>query len=419
MGNINSLSNYTIFPEGFRVFSIVFIHFLLVLGAGVITVAVVIAKRNDVSEAKGKAKRRTGNLDAGTSRTKANKDVTTGVNRTEAGKGEAEVINSTKDRRVKEAVINTTKGCEGKALRINGAEIEEEATIKIIPSKTEEKTAAKSSQAAASDISDEEITVTIPNNVYDENKKTGMVLAFEFSALQGIGRRKEQQDAFGVSSEERFDTDGFFAVLCDGMGGMAEGGMIARETVVKFLGAFPLEEGVSSVNSWIESQSRSVYRRFRGQGGTTLVAVWIKGDQLRFWCAGDSDLFLLREGKLYSLNQRHEYKNELILKSLDGLIPLEAAFSERQAGALLEYIGKENVKCDYSIRPFKLIAGDTLLLCSDGISDTLTLRQIRENISFSEPKSCCVNLEKDILSQRNPNQDNYTAIVVKFNGKNR
>lgn len=50
----------------------------------------------------------------------------------------------------------------------------------------------------------------------------------ELANLQGLGEREEQQDAFGISRMERVEEDGLLAVLCDGMGGMAQGGMIAR-----------------------------------------------------------------------------------------------------------------------------------------------------------------------------------------------
>ena len=62
--------------------------------------------------------------------------------------------------------------------------------------------------------------------------------ALEAANLQGLGNRTEQQDAFGVSPLERYESDGLLAVLCDGMGGMAEGGRIAAETVEELLGAF-------------------------------------------------------------------------------------------------------------------------------------------------------------------------------------
>ena len=246
-------------------------------------------------------------------------------------------------------------------------------------------------------------------------EKPAPLPVLELANLQGLGMREEQQDAFGISRMGRLEEDGLLAVLCDGMGGMAEGGMIAAETAAEMVGMFPWEDD-GAVAEWLRQRSSRVFQQFRGHGGTTLVAALIRGQSLSFWCIGDSDLFLLREGKLYALNVRQEFKNDLVLRALEGAFPVEEAFTDPQAGALSEYIGKEDVKCDYTYLPFSLQAEDVLLLCSDGVSDTLTLKQIREAMALS-PQACCDRLESEILAAGKANQDNYTAIVVKYHGK--
>lgn len=236
----------------------------------------------------------------------------------------------------------------------------------------------------------------------------------ELANLQGIGSREEQQDAFGISRMARMEEDGLLAVLCDGMGGLAEGGRIAAETAAEMVAMFPWEDD-GTVPEWVRQRSGRVYQQFRGHGGTTLVAALLRGRSLSFWCVGDSDLFLLREGTLYELNVRQEFKNDLVLRALEGAFPVEDAFTDPQAGALSEYIGKEDVRCDYTYLPFSLQPEDVLLLCSDGVSDTLTLKQIREAMALP-PQDCCDKLEEEILAAGRPNQDNYTAIVMQYHG---
>ena len=239
---------------------------------------------------------------------------------------------------------------------------------------------------------------------------------FLISANTDIGTlKKTNQDSVLIKKIHTCQGEMVFAVLCDGMGGMAEGGRIAAETVSELMGIFPWADD-SDIPGWISQRSTRVYQQFRGHGGTTLVAVLLKGNRLSFWCVGDSDLFLLREGKLYGMNIRQEYKNDLVLRALDGAFPVEEAFHDSQAGALSEYIGKEEVNCDYNRIPFSLRPEDALLLCSDGISDTLTLKQIREAMALS-PQVCCNKLEKEILSADKPSQDNYTTIVLNYHGK--
>ena len=51
------------------------------------------------------------------------------------------------------------------------------------------------------------------------------------------------------------------------------------------------------------------------------------------------------------------------------------------------------------------------------MSDTLTLKQIREAMALSS-QACCDKLEEEILAAGKPGQDNYTAIALKYHGKN-
>ena len=222
----------------------------------------------------------------------------------------------------------------------------------------------KGSQAVAEPVSEpvmEPITEPVTGPVLESVAEcTKPLMKLELANLQGIGSREEQQDAFGISPMDRYEEDGLLAVLCDGMGGMAEGGRIAAETVSELLGIFPWEDN-SSVPEWVFGRSARVYRQFRGHGGTTLVAAFLKENLLSFWCVGDSDLFLLRKGRLYGMNIRQEFKNDLVLRALDGAFPVEDA--------------------------------------------------------FYHPQACCDRLEQEILSIGRPGQDNYTAIVLKYHGK--
>ena len=77
--------------------------------------------------------------------------------------------------------------------------------------------------------------------VTETTEKPVPLPVLELANLQGIGSREEQQDAFGISRLERLETDGLLAVLCDGMGGLAEGGMIAAQTAAEMIGIFPWE----------------------------------------------------------------------------------------------------------------------------------------------------------------------------------
>ena len=88
----------------------------------------------------------------------------------------------------------------------------------------------------------------------------------ELANLQGVGSREEQQDAFGISRMDRYEEDGLLAVLCDGMGGMAEGGMIAAETAPSWWGSF-LGQMTAMCPAGYTSEAPESTSSFAGTGG--------------------------------------------------------------------------------------------------------------------------------------------------------
>jgi len=237
-------------------------------------------------------------------------------------------------------------------------------------------------------------------------------MSIEIANVQGIGNRSEQQDAFGASRISDYKTNGILLVVCDGMGGMASGGVIARDVLARILEAFPWKDDFD-VPAYLSSISGNVYDNFYGQGGSTVVMIHLKENRLKFWNIGDSDILLLRNGVLIPLNIRHEYSNDLIVKGLELGFPVSDAFSDPQAAALSEYIGKRNPACETNRLPIELLDGDTLLLCSDGISDTLSFDQIAADLALPVDQAAS-KMEQDIISANLENQDNYTGIILRY-----
>jgi protein phosphatase len=236
----------------------------------------------------------------------------------------------------------------------------------------------------------------------------------EIANVQGIGNRTEQQDAFGASRISDYGTDGILLTVCDGMGGMSSGGVIARDVLSKIMEVFPWKEDFD-VPGYLTSISNNVYENFYGQGGTTVVMIHLKENKLKFWSIGDSDILLLRDGVLSALNIRHEYSNELIIKALELGFPAADAFSDPQAAALSNYIGKRNPVCETNRLLLELKDGDTLLLCSDGISDTLSFDQIAADLMLPVDEAAS-QMEEEIISANLENQDNYTGIILRYIG---
>jgi len=238
--------------------------------------------------------------------------------------------------------------------------------------------------------------------------------------LQGLGKRETQQDAFAVSSLERMGEQGLFALVCDGMGGMEDGGEIARKVTEYLRQGFSFDPSAPEaldtlIRTLLEAANREVYAEHFRRGGTTVVAVHIWQDAFRFWSVGDSDIFLYRKGRLYAVNLRQEYQNDLMLEAVRGKMDPEDAMQNPQASALSAFIGDNSLRMDASRQPIPLEPGDKLLLCSDGISDALHQGQMEAALAYAPP-SACDRLEEAILAAAKSGQDNYTAVIIGYSG---
>ncbi len=195
--------------------------------------------------------------------------------------------------------------------------------------------------------------------------------------VQGIGRRERQEDSFALlnaADMTAFREKGLFAVVADGMGGLADGREASEAAVSGFLqlfaglaedGALPrqLVEGTLAVNE-------ALFRRFGGRSGTTAVAVRVHQGQLHWVSVGDSAIFLMRSGGVFQVNREHTRLNELYLQEL-GREPSDRtrAEADEDARRLSSFLGMGTVpEVDYNRRPFLLRPGDVLSGCSDGSS---------------------------------------------------
>ncbi|MDR1187274.1 MAG: serine/threonine-protein phosphatase [Bifidobacteriaceae bacterium] len=234
---------------------------------------------------------------------------------------------------------------------------------------------------------------------------------------QGQGAREYQQDRYAVWADP--DSDELHLVVADGMGGAEHGEAIAEATVQAISGALSdlaqtqPEAAFSQVTTAIDEVSREVLARHRTQGGTTLIACRAWANNLWFASVGDSSLYLRRDERLFELNRRHEYRLDLWRRVLNGDLTLAESEADPQLEALASYIGCEELSIDATLTPLALQPGDTILACSDGVSDTLSQGELRSLLGL-EPKLAADALARRVVAADLPHQDNYTAVVARY-----
>ena len=148
----------------------------------------------------------------------------------------------------------------------------------------------------------------------------------------------------------------------------------------------------------------------RGLGTTAMVA-GLLGDTLFLAQVGDSRAYLIRDGVARQITKDQSLMQRLI--EAGELTPDEAERSERR-NIILQALGPEpTVKIDLTYQ--KLRRGDTLVLCTDGLSGLVKKDEIAE-VVVSQPD--LVEVCRDLIDRANENggPDNITVIAARFEG---
>jgi serine/threonine protein phosphatase PrpC len=141
--------------------------------------------------------------------------------------------------------------------------------------------------------------------------------------------------------------------------------------------------------------------------GTTLSALLVVGDQGFIAHVGDSRIYLARAGRPQQVTEDHTVYNELIKR---GKLSREQIEKVQQKSAITRAVGVyERVEVDTLV--IELIAGDTLVIASDGLHGYLASPDdLREPLQLEGDASAKALID---LANSRGGKDNITTIVVK------
>jgi protein phosphatase len=210
---------------------------------------------------------------------------------------------------------------------------------------------------------------------------------------------------------------GALMVVADGMGGHEGGEIASRITVDRVRAAYytasappqeALPDAVRAANLAVLEHARQ-NPRLAGMGTTCTAVAVVDGAA---WLAhvGDSRLYLVRGGAAYRMTQDHSAAMELVAQ---GLLTLAEADHHEQRNIIVRAVGtRERVEVTTWKDPFPLRPGDSLVLSTDGMHETIRDEEIGELAErAADCRDACQLLLR--LALERDGSDNITVAVLR------
>ena len=241
-------------------------------------------------------------------------------------------------------------------------------------------------------------------------------LRLEVAGLSDMGcERPNNEDAFGAFGADG-EESGCLLVVADGMGGAAAG-EVASRTAVEVLragwgkkdaeeeGATVLLRSVERANETIHEAAESEHR-LHGMG-TTCTALLAADGVAQVAHVGDSRAYLISEGRIRQLTRDHTLGEEL--RNVVGMDPSQVQEAQH---VLTRSLGTQpGIEVDTLPEPLVLEAGQTFVLCSDGLSNMVAEEEILDIVGTSAPEEACRRLVD--LARERGGPDNITVQVAR------
>ncbi|MFZ4664436.1 MAG: PP2C family protein-serine/threonine phosphatase, partial [Caldilineaceae bacterium] len=262
-------------------------------------------------------------------------------------------------------------------------------------------------------------------------------------ALTDAGRSgKNNEDNFVVFESQVGGKEGATGwatvpvlMVADGIGGNVAGETASQMAVDTFREAFVRTQELSPSQRLVEaleSANSAIYQKTLEQPnlqgmGTTVVAAALLRERLYVAHAGDSRAYLIRKGKAYQLTLDHtwaqeaieagrltpaqarEHPNRHVIKRYVGIAPtveVDPLLVDINRGPLDPDQIQSWPKSDH----LDLQPDDTLLLCSDGLTDVVSDKEIEQTVTRNQPQEAARKLIE--LANKAGGPDNITVLIL-------
>jgi len=232
-----------------------------------------------------------------------------------------------------------------------------------------------------------------------------------YAGVTDPGRRRRRNEDAYVAEPPLF-------AIADGMGGAQAGEVASGLAAAVLEEATGDERGEERVASLIQEANRRVFQRSNedaatsGMGTTMTVALIDNSDgTIAFGHVGDSRAYRIRGGALEQLTDDHSLVGELVRS---GRLSPEEAETHPQRSVITRALGTEP---DVDVDTFTTEAEpeDIYLLCSDGLTDMISTREI---LSVVEASRDLDDAARSLIDAANAGggEDNITVVLFQIDG---
>jgi len=237
-----------------------------------------------------------------------------------------------------------------------------------------------------------------------------MTLALHYALLSDVGLLREGNEDSAYAGPR-------LLAIADGMGGHAAG-EVASAVAISAIA--PLDrQNLTDSDDMLEALAAAVASArntlhdmsvsdpsVEGMG-TTLTALLWAGARVAVCHIGDSRAYLLRDGDLYQITRDHTLIQSLVD---EGRLSPAAAANHPQRSLIMRAL-QGSTEADPDLAIHDAILGDRYLLCSDGLTDVVSDKQVHEVLSTVPDADQAVR-QLIALANRNGGPDNITCIVA-------
>ncbi|MFA6971054.1 MAG: protein phosphatase 2C domain-containing protein [Gallionella sp.] len=239
---------------------------------------------------------------------------------------------------------------------------------------------------------------------------------FSIHQASHIGNRKYNQDRVAYA----YSKDALLLVLADGMGGHLHGEVAAGLAMETFVESFSHHAHIDNPADFLSVTMLQAHRRIMDLPqkmdhffpGTTCVAALIQDGKLYWGHAGDSRLYLLRNGKVLAKTLDHS----MVQMWLEcGVIDEEEARTHPRRNQITNCLGGSEDLFEIELgNPVVLQSGDVVLLCSDGLCGPFVDKELVAAFAGIAVDTELDKLIVRALALENGHADNATGIALRW-----